>query len=368
MSAARLPTLPPQAWLVIALAIGAIAPARYVWRYFTHSRRPSDITQPPEDLSWKSRRLLYRNAAIMVVLLVFGIFILTPKWRAFAKSDWFVPSLLAAFGSYAVGTLVPGWRDRKIQPLVRGVYTAFQRKTQPKRYWASLVWNASLGLGLLSVAAAITRDNLTPTCDDPDTEDAAALGKALAVCDAIAQEPGRNSAERADVFAARGRIDQRLGKYADAVRAYSSALALQPRDSYSLYNRGSLLLSEGKFQAAIADFDASLALRPDNADAYRDRGFAHLQLRHDADADKDFAALGSLEPLPPSLLAQRAEFAIERGDFNFAVRLASRALKREPENTYALRLRSEAYWKLGNQALSQADDDRLRSIEGHAPQ
>ena len=364
----RLHAIPPEVWLVIALAIGAIAPAKYVWRYFTHDRTLRDITQPPEDLSWKSRRLFYRNVAIVAFLIGFGIFILTPQARAFARSDWFVPSLFAAFGSYAAGTLVPGWREGKIQPLVRGVDTAFEREAQPRRYWASLAWNALLGLGFLAGAVAITRDNLTPTCDDPDTEDTIALREALTACDALGSEPGRDAAEQADVFAARGRIDQRLGRNSDAIRAYSSALALEPRDFYSHYNRGSLLLSKGKLEATIADFDASLALRPDDADSYRDRGFAHLQLHHDALSDKDFAALGIREPLSPSLLAQRADFAIERGDFDFAVRLATQALEREPENTYALRLRSEAYWKLGNEALSQVDDDRVRSIEGHASQ
>ena len=368
MSGSGLPAISPQVWLAIALTIGAIAPARYVWRHVTHSGTPRDITQPPEDLSWKSPSLLYRNAAILALLIAFGIVIFTPQAHAFAKSNWFLPGLFAAFGTYAAGTLVPGWRDGKIQPLVRGVYTAFERDTQPKRYWASLAWNALLGIGFLVSSVAMTGDNFTPRCDDPDTDDVVTLGKALAACDASARKPGRDTAERADTFAARGRIEQRLGSYPEAIRAYSSALALDPRDSYSLYNRGWLLLSEGKFDAAIADFDASLALRPDNADAYRDRGYAHLNLHHDALADRDFAALGSREPLPPYLLAQRADFAIERGDYDLAVTLASDALERDSKNTHALRLRGEAYWKQGKEALSQADDDRVRAIEGHASQ
>lgn len=68
------------------------------------------------------------------------------------------------------------------------------------------------------------------------------------------------------------------------------------------------------------------------------------------------------------MLAQGAEFAIERGDYDAAIQLSSQALELDPTNRFALRLRAEAYWKTGQEALSKADDDRVRAIEGFAPE
>ena len=151
-----LDSIPPQGWVVAVLAITAWAPTNYVWQYLTHERTPRDITQPPEDTSWKSPRLFFRSLAVVAVLIGIGIFAFTPQAEQFAKSQWFVPALAGAFGSYAIGTLIPGWRNGSIEPLVRGISESYSRDTQPKRYWASLIWNGVLGIALLIMSAAGT--------------------------------------------------------------------------------------------------------------------------------------------------------------------------------------------------------------------
>ncbi|HEU4819834.1 MAG TPA: tetratricopeptide repeat protein [Qipengyuania sp.] len=358
--------IPAQAWLLFVLAMIAWSPASYVWRYLAHDRAPRDITLPPEDLSWKSKPQLYRSLAVLAGLAGATFFILSPQAERFAKSDWFAPTLLGAIGSYAIGTVISGWRNREIEPLSRGLSKVVQRDEQPKLYWASLGWNTVVGVALLGASVGVSRDILTPNCDDPDTEDEMVLNEALAACNTLIADTGLDREARAELLAARGRVHHRLGETSAAISDYSSAIALDPLDSYSLNNRGDLHLWTGNPGAAIEDFDAALALRPDNDEAYLNRGWAHVQLGHYELARRDFGRLGSQAPPWPQVLAQGAEFAIERKDYNSAIQLSSEALKLDPRNRFALRLRAEAYWETGQRALSEADDDRVRAIEGYA--
>lgn len=366
LPADKLAAVPFQIWILFFLAVTAWAPASYVWRYLTHARAPRDITLPPEDLSWKSRSQFYRGLAVLAVLAGIGVFIFTPQAEAFARSDWLFPTLGGVFGSYALGTVVPGWRNGEIEPLIRGVSTSFRRDTQPRRYWASLAWNALLGAGLMAVSFGVVRDIMVPQCRHDGPGEKAAMAQALSACGAVLEDEGLERDERAEATATKGRLHHELGQYPEAIAAYSQAIVLDPGDSYSLFSRGVLRLHTGDAAGAIADFDASLAIRPENRDARISRGWAHLRLGSIDRATSDFAELGGEAPTRQQMLARAAEFAIERGDFDAAIRLSSQALELDPADRFALRLRAEAYWKTGQEALSQADDDRVRALEGFA--
>ena len=211
--------------------------------------------------------------------------------------------------------------------------------------------------------AAVSRDNFTSVCNDPDTEDVGKLTDALATCDAMAREPGLTMEDRETILAARGRIYHRLGKRDLAIRNYTAALELDPRDSYALNNRGQLHAWNNQFEAAIADLDASLALRPDNPDAYRYRGLSNLALGRYDIAARDLERSGMDVSTRSMVAAQAADEAIARGDPKAGIRLATEALRLNPSNREARRLRSQAYWKTGQKDLSIADDRMLHPID-----
>ncbi len=356
-----------RAWLMIALVIIALGPASYVWRYFYEEHSARDITQPPPDLSWKTHKLLLRNLAIIVGLAGLSVFIFTPQAEAFAKSEWFAPTLMGSLASLAFGSVGAGWRNGEVTPWLRGITQSFGRETQPKRYWASMIWNGTVGIALALGSAGLLRDAFIPRCNDPETTDKAKLEKALSECTVLLTERDLDRIERAETFAGRGRIYQRLGDSRQAVRDYTAALSIDPTGSDTFYNRGTMRLAEGNPSTALLDFDSALAQDPDNNDAYLGKARAHFALKQYQLADRDLARVDQDNPEIAAILAQRAEFAIERNDFDAAIGFASQALRLESGNTFALRLRSEAYWKRGDKALSQADDDRVRAIEGFGP-
>lgn len=382
---------------MLFLATVAIGPASYVSRHVAHAATKRDITLPPEDLSWRSNTYLYRSLAVLAGLLAVGIFIFTPLAEDFARSDAFAPILLGAIGSYALGTTIGGWRNGEIEPLLRGLSQTYQRDGQPKRYWASLVWNAILGCALLAGSLGVAHDNYSPRCEEDDTYEEEALAEALKTCNAILAEEGLNDERRADLLGARGRVHHRLGNNNSALTDYSKALDQDPRDSYALYNRGIIYSRLGDLPRSIDNLSASLALRPDNDEAYLERGNAYLNIGkfkeaiedyttlHERDrdhpyalanrgiahawlgnrelAERDFGKVRAADPGWPVVLRGRAVLAMHQQDHRRVIEYLSQALELDPDDAFALRMRADAYWETGQHDLARDDDDRLMELE-----
>lgn len=385
--------IPTQAWLVLMLAVMAAGPAIYVWRHFKHGL--PDITQPPEDLSWRSTAKLYRSLASLVGLLAVGVFIFTPWAKEFAESDYFVPTLTGAFGAFALGRAAVEFSQGKAEPLVKGFNATYDREEQPARYWASLGWNTVLGGALLALSATIFQQTLTPRCDDY-TDDKDKLAEALITCNALLAEAATDSASRADLLHARGRVQHDLGNHARALADYTAALEIDPDNSYALFNRGLIHAVMGNQPRAIEDFNASLELRPDNYQAYHERGLSYLNmgmfneaiadmtLVHTRDpdheyalsnrgiayawlnnaerAEADFRTFSPGDPAWPVVLRGRAVLAEKRGDYRSAIALLTEALHIDPEDEFSLSHRADAYWKIGQLDLARDDDDRLTAL------
>ena len=388
--------VPPQAWIVLALAITAFGPATYVWRHLAHSYTPRDITLPPEDTSWKSQKQLLLSSAVLCCLMALGLFIFTPEAEAFAKSDWFVPAILGAIGSFAIGTTIVGWRGGEVEPLIRGRSRSYSLAEQPKRYWASMAWNALLGVGLIAGTGATTYDNLTPECDD-NSDDEMALSVALKACNTMLAVEGLKKAEQAELLGDRGRVHHRLGNDKQALLDYSRAIELDQEDSYALYNRALIRWRMADFQGAAEDFDASLALRPDYDKAYQERGLMYLDtgafdkaiadftrlheyapdhpfalanrgvayalLDDEKRAERDFRSIHNGDPGWPVVLRGRAILALNKEDYRMAIHHLTQALEVNPDDYFALRKRADAYWEIGEENLARDDDDRSMALD-----
>lgn len=312
-------SIPPQAWIALALAITALAPASYVWQHWTHGLAPRDITLPPEDLEWKSDRQLYRCLAILVGLLGIGIFVFTPQAEAFARSDWFIPTIFGAVGTFALGTLLPGWREGEIEPLIRGVSQTYSKHEHPKRYWASMAWNAALGSGLMAASLGLIYDNATADSDDKT----------------VSTLP-----------------------YLPCIGAYPG---LESNEAY--LDRGLKLLNGGCFQASIADFTRLHERDPDNPYALANRGIAHAWLGEADRAERDFQRFDVDDEAWPVVLRGRAVLAFRREDFPETIRHLTQALEIDPNDYFSLRMRADAYWEIGEHDLARDDDDRTMAMD-----
>jgi hypothetical protein len=140
--------VPAQAWLLLAIGAPAYAPALYVYRYIVMSPSGRDITQPVEDLSWRTSPQFVRNVAILTALAALSVFIFTATAAQFAHSPNFLPILMIAGGAWSLFTVIRGFVTGQIEPLARGFHNTYQRETQPKRFWVSISWNAVFGFFL----------------------------------------------------------------------------------------------------------------------------------------------------------------------------------------------------------------------------
>src|SRR5262249_54139309 len=74
----------------------------------------------------------------------------------------------------------------------------------------------------------------------------------------------------------------------EAVRHYTAALALRPKNAFVCLNLGAVLINQGKWDAALTVFSKALELKPDLAFAHNNVG---LVLRHQGKIEEAEAAL-----------------------------------------------------------------------------
>ena len=331
------PGLPVRVWLLIAICAVACAPAMYTYRYIKHSPRGRDITQPPEDLSWRNPQRLAISLAALVGLAALAIFIYTPTAATFAQSPNFWPTLLGALGLWITYLTVKGLVTGSVEPMSRGSLGPYSRASQPIRYWLSIVWNGTMSGFMIWVTFTGTLDaNRTRATEEAtnrclDSKLQYSPQEELHGCDTLIHQPENSREyELADLLAWRGYANERAGDYQHAIADYGGAIAENPKDAYSYLHRGMLRARTGdinqaigdytevirldpkdatgyyyrafanghigNFQRAISDFTDALRLKPDNAQAYYFRAFAYKESGNEERAAADLATASRLDP------------------------------------------------------------------------
>lgn len=391
--------VPVQAWLILGVLAIGFRPARYAFDYISHSPSRRDITQPPEDLSWRSQTELARCLMILGALLIFTVFIFTPEAEQFARSDIFLPLLMAAFGAFAFYTVAMGLVRGQVEPLMKGVNSSFERFSQPKRFWASLCWNALLGGFFMWVAAVSYGEAKDGDVVDQCYNENGKLSsqQALAACNELIRNRDASPTRRAYYFHLRGlahsragddrraivdldeaiRLDpedsvqyfnrglsyDRLGDRPRAIADYSEAIRIDPDEFDAYLNRGLVYLDDFKLEKAAADFTQAHKLRPDDAWPLANRGISYAWLHDHEKAQKDFDAARKIDPENQVVKRGEALIALNEGDMPGAVGLLTAALDHDPGDRWSLAMRADAYRRMGDDKKMKADIDRLGELK-----
>jgi tetratricopeptide (TPR) repeat protein len=85
-------------------------------------------------------------------------------------------------------------------------------------------------------------------------------------------------------------------EYADALRDFEQAMALNPRDPGAYLGRGTLFARTGNYDRALADLGRAIELDPRYAEAYSKRCFAIMMLNRPDDALPDCEKAVALDP------------------------------------------------------------------------
>ena len=387
--------VPVRVWLLLAIAATAYQPVQYLYRHWANSPSRRDITQPPEDLSWRTSSQFVRNLAILAALIALAGFIFTPAAAQMAQSPIFWPILMIGGGAWTLSTVPRGVVSGRIQPIVRGIDSTYARETQPKRFWASLVWNAVFGCLFIWLAFQMNDQASANALRDQCYDEKAANSpqQALSACNKLIEDADASQDVRAGHLAARGIVYHLLGDYHHAVSDYDEAIRLDPQKSSSFFNRGLIHQQLGDSRRAIADYTTAIQLQPNNADAYLNRGIVladtgkvedavadfnraneldpkdprplvnrgiiHVRNEDWASAEKQFQAARIIDPSNPLLLRGEALLFMRTGDMEAAVDRLNAALSHDPRDVWSVRMRAEAYWRLGEYEKSRADTDKL---------
>ncbi len=134
----------------------------------------------------------------------------------------------------------------------------------------------------------------------------------------------------------KGRKLLSIGQYDEAIKAFSTAIDIIPRDYQSYNFRGVTWALKGNYDNAIADYSKAIDIQPRYAEAYNNRGFAHTQLGNLKKALADYTRALEINPFLVDayhnkawVLATCADQRIRDG--GAAVRLAQKAMELKPD-------------------------------------
>jgi len=145
-------------------------------------------------------------------------------------------------------------------------------------------------------------------------------------------------------------------RYDEAIKAFSTAIEIIPRD-YQAYNyRGVTRALKGDFDKAIADYNKALKIRPRYAEAYNNRGFAHTQKGDLQRALNDHSRALEINPFLVDAYNNKAWILATAVDKRYrngakAIMLAQKSVELKP-NVASLDTLAAAYAAAGNFELA----------------
>jgi tetratricopeptide (TPR) repeat protein len=151
-----------------------------------------------------------------------------------------------------------------------------------------------------------------------------------------------------------------MGQFEAAIASWDKALALNPNDSETFYNRGLALANLQRFEEAIASWDKTVELQPDNIEAWYNRAIALKKIQRFTEAIASYDKIIALTPDDPNLYYQKAcVYALEKqaGELTNSQELVATSIGLAIENlSKAIELNPQKYRKLCK------NDSKLRTI------
>jgi tetratricopeptide (TPR) repeat protein len=135
-----------------------------------------------------------------------------------------------------------------------------------------------------------------------DPDDVVALKDATGLFDRLAQE----QREKAEVFYGRGRVQQALERWDQAIADYTEAIRLAPEIAAHYEARGYARSRKRDFDGAVEDYNKAIELDPLSVQTYRLRAGLHADRGEYADAIADYNRAVRLNPNDQALINDRA--------------------------------------------------------------
>ena len=132
---------------------------------------------------------------------------------------------------------------------------------------------------------------------------------------------------RAYTEVSQGLVNHKKGNYKAAIKAYTTALRLNPDLAAAYHNRGALRNALGQHSGAMADWDAALARNPDLVEAYFNRAATKTLLEDFEGAIVDCSTALELNPDALPAYYNRAQARMELDQYTEGIADYDKALK-----------------------------------------
>lgn len=161
-----------------------------------------------------------------------------------------------------------------------------------------------------------------------------------------------------------------MSEYGDALAAYQKALDYLPKKAkesraYTLSQRGDAHLALGDTLAAINDYEMAIKTTPEDGDLYLSLAQLYTVLE---DYDKSDAILNTLTKKgleEKQVLTGHGKNAMDRGDYDTALRYFNEAVQRYPDNGHAYAFRSQIYMEQGK--WTESVNDLISAYRNNPP-
>lgn len=242
---------------------------------------------------------------------------------------------------------VQGHRRGRITPMIRSYrIEPYERKAEPRRYWASLIYNGVVGSACLIGGAAglwaEERDGrerpfreacLAEQKNGTPYEVIEACNRWLTDFRPSAFDLGLARQTQADAHATLGEQREATLMRRAAIGAYGRSLSGFPEDSAAYWNIAMLSLSENDFAQARQSLQAYVEVEPDRGDGWLELGLLELQA----------------------------------GDLPNAIVHLTQAVERLPGESRPLAARGIAYGFAGDHMRAAADVEAARKVDPAEP-
>ncbi len=154
-----------------------------------------------------------------------------------------------------------------------------------------------------------------------------------------------------------------LGKYREAIEAYSRALVLKPNDGMIYNNRGDAKGKIGDYRGALEDFNMAVQIMPNEALIYNNRGMAKKGLGDIQGALADFNMAILINPTEDDAHNNRGNIKSDLGDFVGAILDYDHAITLNPTKAGFYNNRGNAKCSIGDYAGAIEDYDTALALD-----
>jgi tetratricopeptide (TPR) repeat protein len=163
-------------------------------------------------------------------------------------------------------------------------------------------------------------------------------------------------------------VYQRQGRFADAVREFTAAAAMNPLlGSNSIYQSlGALARSQQQYDAAIAAFSRRVDLIPNDAEAHHELAEMYFRQGRQTEALAEFTAAVMLNPMRTDSLVSIGQVHLREGRFAEAAAVARRAVALDASHKEARYVLATSLIRAGNMAEGKRELDVYQRLQTEA--